>query len=74
MGNERLEINLDIACHTLASTTKIKRVVNTKESGPYELFSPSNQQRLHRTMVVIKKVGWALRTGSVCVGISDPFW
>lgn len=41
-NNEKLpngpEINLEIACHTLTSTTKIKCVVNTKESGHYELF------------------------------------
>lgn len=37
MGNGSLEINLEIVCHTLPLTTKIKRVVNIKESGHYEL-------------------------------------
>lgn len=37
-------------------------------------FSPCNQQSLHRrTMVVIKKVCRARRTGSIYVGIADPF-
>lgn len=37
MGNGSLEINLEIVCHTLPLTTKIKRVGNIKESGHYEL-------------------------------------